>query len=311
MLTIFSVPKPFSADFASIQRNAIESWTRLDPRPNIVLIGDEDGVVETAGDLSVLHSGDIARNEFGTPLLNDVFSRAESLAVSDTMCFINADIILMSDFAAAVSSIRDWRRSFLMVGRRWNVEIKGALDFSDDWESRLLESVRSRGEASSAYWIDYFVFPRGLFGAMPPFAVGRPAYDNWLIWRARAMGATVVDASSAVMAVHQRHDYSHVSDVHTGFVPVSKGLHPLSQGGEAARNRELLGSWTHFQTIEHATRVMTSDLRLRIALGPRHLAARAGLPVRRLVEVSRPLRHKLGIRAGAVKRLWTRFSPKS
>ena len=39
MLTILSTPKGFAGLFAVIQRNAIESWTRLEPRPQIILFG--------------------------------------------------------------------------------------------------------------------------------------------------------------------------------------------------------------------------------------------------------------------------------
>ena len=76
-----------------------------------------------------------------------------------------------------------------------------------------------RAPCASARWpkaaravptaIDYFVFTAGLFDPLPPFVVGRARFDNWLVWQARQRGA-VVDATRAVVAVHQRHDYAHV-----------------------------------------------------------------------------------------------------
>ena len=60
-------------------------------------------------------------------------------------------------------------------------------------------------------WLDWFLFTRGLFDRMPEFAVGRAAFDNWLIWAARDRQAAVVDTSDVVPALHQRHDHSHVA----------------------------------------------------------------------------------------------------
>jgi hypothetical protein len=73
MLTLFAIPKHFRGHIATIQRNAIASWTRLNPRPEIMLFGNEDGAAETARELGLRHFPEVARNEFGTPLLGDLF----------------------------------------------------------------------------------------------------------------------------------------------------------------------------------------------------------------------------------------------
>jgi hypothetical protein len=39
--------------------------------------------------------------------------------------------------------------------------------------------------------------------------IGRVFWDQWLVWKAGSMGAAVVDASEAVMAIHQNHDYGY------------------------------------------------------------------------------------------------------
>jgi len=57
--------------------------------------------------------------------------------------------------------------------------------------------------------LDYFIFPCGLFRDIPPFAVGRPAWDNWLVYKARSLGLPVIDATKMVTAIHQNHAYSH------------------------------------------------------------------------------------------------------
>jgi hypothetical protein len=65
-----------------IQRNAITSWTKLNPRPEIFLFGEEKGTAEIAAELQIGHLRDIRRNEFGTPLLSDLMQRAKEVSKS-------------------------------------------------------------------------------------------------------------------------------------------------------------------------------------------------------------------------------------
>ena len=46
MLTLFAIPKPFRGQSDLIQRNAITSWTRIEPRPDVLLFGNEEGTAE-------------------------------------------------------------------------------------------------------------------------------------------------------------------------------------------------------------------------------------------------------------------------
>ena len=71
-LTILAMPKPFRGHIGIIQRNAIRSWTLLRPSCEIVLFGDDTGVSAAAAELGVRHVPNVARNEYGTPLVNDV-----------------------------------------------------------------------------------------------------------------------------------------------------------------------------------------------------------------------------------------------
>jgi glycosyltransferase involved in cell wall biosynthesis len=124
------------------------------------------------------------------------------------------------------------------------VNLEVALDFTQsDWEDRLQRYVEQHGRPRPPDWIDYFVFSKGLYRQVPPFAVGRTSFDNWLIWEARAQGSVVIDASAAVTAIHQNHGYGH---------------HPQGQAGvfdgpEAKFNRALMGGRRRYFTISDAT----------------------------------------------------------
>jgi hypothetical protein len=211
-LTIFATPKKFEGHIGIIQRNAIASWTRMQPKPEVILFGTEPGTSENAEEFGLRHVARVKCNDWGTPLVSDLFAQAEALGSGAVLCYVNADILLFDDFAQAVSRVTAWSRSFLMVGRRTDMEVKDAIEFQrDDWAAQVRGRARHEGKLQIARSIDYFAVSRGLYPAMPPLAIGRFWWDNWLLWKARSLGAKVVDASNAVLVVHQNHDYSHTS----------------------------------------------------------------------------------------------------
>ena len=77
-------------------------------------------------------------------------------------------------------------------------------------EIKLREQALSSGEFYTPWGVDFFVFPRVQYQQVPDFAIGRPAWDNWMINHAHTQGWTTVDVTRSVVAVHQNHDYSHL-----------------------------------------------------------------------------------------------------
>ncbi len=252
MLTLFTTLKPNRGHVAVIQRNALRSWSLL-PECETIVFGGEAGVAGLAAEVGARHVPKVARNEHGTPLVSDLFAQAERLARHDLLTYVNGDIMLMRDLLEAVEAVRRAGLSrFLMVGKRWNVDLPLTWDFAQvDWEEALRRYVHRRG---ALYWhwaIDYFVFPRGQWGAIPPFAIGRPVWDNWMLYRAWELGAAIVDATEAVMAVHQNHDYTHVGP--------RMDQQAVWSGPEAQHNRALAGICGRYQfSIHNATHRLTA-----------------------------------------------------
>jgi hypothetical protein len=301
MLSIFAFPKPFRGHIATIQRNAISSWVRLRPPCEIFLFGDEEGTAEVAKELGTCHVSEMARNEYGTPLLSDVFEKGEQSAKHGLLCYVNCDIILGSDFMRAVEKVSRWTHRFLMVGECWNLDLTEPLAFDRPmWEENLKASVRQIGKRRGPFSIDYFVFPRGLYQQLPPFALGRPRFDQWLIWKARHLGAAVVDATPVVMAVHQNHDYSHVPG----------GLPPhIFPGEEGTRNEKLAGGLWHCYGIEEATHKFLATGLRRNWTGHllhkflwRRVKQAKGRFFWRAMKLTRAPRHALGLHIGNMKR---------
>lgn len=58
-------------------------------------------------------------------------------AKNEILCFVCCDIILIPDFIRAVEKIKNEER-FLMVGQRWDIDLKGKIDFKNpEWEKNL------------------------------------------------------------------------------------------------------------------------------------------------------------------------------
>lgn len=284
-VTIVAVPKPFCGHIAVIQRNAIESWTKLVPRPDIFLFGDEDGTAQCAAGLAARHFPGVARNRFGTPLLSDVFRQTDQAARTSLVAYVNADIILPATIGQALATIQGSFPEFLAVGRRTNLDVREPLDFSENWQTSLWTRAAREGRLNSHTGIDFFVFPRGFYADTPPLAVGRAWFDQWCIKSACARHVPVVDVTRFVPVLHQDHDYSHVS-----------GGQPWAYGGDEAReNLAIYGERPHTYTILSATHVLTRQGRVRRAFfRSERLAARTWM-WKLFVEKTYPLRKRLGL----------------
>ena len=246
MLTIFSTPKPFRGHIGIIQRNALKSWTLLHPDIEIILFGDDDGSADVCRELGLRHEPHVDRGDSGMKRIDYMFGKAQATARHDIVCHVNCDIVLMDDFIRAVERVRTAYPRFLMVGRRWDTPLAAPVDFSDpNWRQKIRSLAVAANQQRDGWWIDYFLFSRGLYdNQMPHFVIGTVRWDNWLVWKALDLKLPVVDASEAVLAVHQNHDYSY---------------HPLGkkgvwEGQESQRNLELAGGSDRMRTIAHATR---------------------------------------------------------
>jgi hypothetical protein len=209
-ITLFSAPKPFTdPHIATIQRNAIKSWTLL-PDVEILLLGEETGLTEAARDLGVTHIPEVKRNANGTPLISSMFQLTRENSHSDLLCIINADMILMPDFVEAAKQVKGRKSNFVLLSQRWDSDMTQPLDFTEGWQDKLRNTVHATGSLHRPAGSDFFLFPQSCYTDIPNFAIGRAGWDNWMIYKARHEGWPVVDCTPSVMIVHQNHDYSHL-----------------------------------------------------------------------------------------------------
>jgi hypothetical protein len=233
MITLFTSTKPFQGAAAICQRNSIACWRRLEPSCEVLLIGEETGSADVARELGARLIPDVERNEFGTPLLRSIFLVAETHASFSVLLYANADILFTNRLIRAAQALATWRKPYMMFGRRWDTDIREPFDFTPaDWENRLEGFAREHGKLAIKSALDYFMFPKGAWGGakglaeFPPIVIGRPPWDNWIVFWALARGMDVINSSDYFLAIHQNHDYGHHPDGQKG----------VYAGKEARRN---------------------------------------------------------------------------
>lgn len=245
-LSLFAAPKPFKGQANIIQRNAVQSWLRLTPRPDIMLFGDEEGIAGICEEFGLRHIPDLPYDDRGVPRLDELFLLAQAEARADILCYVNADIILFNDLLRVTACAGRKFPDFLLVGERVDYDLSEEIDFSDPlWAEKLLARALDTGRMHAPTGMDYFVFTPGLWKDIPPLALGRCTWDPWLLDNALRAGHPVVDCSAAVTIIHQNHDYAHLEGGREAVY--------ASREIGSKRNRALAGSATRLNNVHLAS----------------------------------------------------------
>ena len=231
MITIFATPKNFEGIFNTIQNNALNSWRALSPDIEVIIFGDSKGSKVAAEMINAKYVPEVKCSPQGVPYLSDLFYKAGKIAKYSILMFINADIILPDNFLSVVQITSRSFSNFLIVGHRWDMDVVDIVNFHDPieseqfWKSALKKSIKY-----TCTGIDYFVFRKNSLKNLPEFAIGRPGYDNWMLWNARRRFIPIIDASNAIKVIHQNHDYRVYTDPKLFPDPDSLANKKLHQG---------------------------------------------------------------------------------
>jgi len=251
MLTIFCTAKPFKGPIGVIQLNALNSWACLQPRPEVLLFGDDEGSELISDQLQIRHIPVVKKSAAGLPLLSDMFEMAQSLATNNLVCYLDADIILTNDFIPAIRQVAQFRKPNMLVGASWTVQQETPIDFTvDGWQEELRKrSVPPTRNNRGIWGVDYFVFPKGSLPNFPPFAVGRPGWDNWLLYHVRSRGMALINGTPLITAIHQDHYFEYGT-------AGPKGQLLLWEGEDGRNNLDIVGSTNRLFSIADATHVL-------------------------------------------------------
>jgi hypothetical protein len=291
LITLFSAPKPFTnPHIATIQRNAIKSWTLL-PDVEVILLGEEEGLAEVACEFGVKHIPQVECNASGVPLISSMFQIARENAASALLCIVNADMILLSDFVEAARRSRLQRDTFVLLSQRWDLDITQPIEFTEGWQDRLLSTVHRQGKLHRPAGSDFFLFPKSCYTDIPAFTIGRAGWDNWMIYKARREDWAVIDGTPSVMIVHQNHDYSHLPGGKTHYDHPDTNENIRLAGGQANIRYTILDS-THRLVGGKLARPQMTSLRLTRKLELFLRAIFFFLPENMLENIARPKRWK-------------------
>ena len=208
MITLFATTKDFTGIYKTIQMNALKSWRSISNDIEIIIFGDSKGSKEAAEEVGAEYIPNVKCSDRETPLLSDLFQQADEKAKYSILTFINADIILPENFFDEVMTVSKCFNKFLMVGHRWDMDVDDIIEFENDNEqNNFWERVKINSEKHACSGIDYFVYKRNQWKKLPDFIIGRPGFDNWLIWKARRKLFPVIDGTESIQVVHQNHPW--------------------------------------------------------------------------------------------------------
>ena len=194
-------------------------------------MGDDEGYAAAARDFGIEHVKDVECGASRLPLVNSMVRIAEARARNELMLYVAADTLLFDDLVAAAGVVRKRFEKFCIVAGRHHIRLDEPIDFG---AAGWADSIRARATGTTRDDImagDVFLYSRGLWGEIPAFSEGRTAVDNWLHYRTLERKGALVDATPAVMTLHQDHDYSHHP----------QGVQGVFYGADASENRRLAG----------------------------------------------------------------------
>lgn len=237
MLTLFTTCKPFKGSARIHQTNALRSWELMVPKPHVIVYGMEGGVYDICQRTGAEQKGRVPKVD-DLPLLDEMFKMVQQDAPSDLISFSNSDIIHVDGLPEAVNRAAErFPDGFLGVCRRWDIVFNEEYAFHGDWRRKMKQLIVREGVLHSRCSSDIFAFKRPLWD-LPSFAVGRPGWDNWMMWRATDIGWPVVDLTPVVTLAHPKHGYGPNASMNV--------LDFWRDNALAERNRNLSGPNTQY-----------------------------------------------------------------
>ena len=204
MITFFTIPKPFKGHYDIIQKNAVLSWKKIEPKCEILIYGDEKSIINFSKSNELKCIKKFKSNSYGTPLIDDIWDSAKKYSSNDLICYINTDIILLPDFVKLKKLIYPNFLQLVDVGTLTSETI----DFNSDWVESIIKDLKKHGKLHGETGVD-FLFPKNIMPKMPEFAIGRGWWDNWILHNIKSRSIPLIDATE-IISIHQNHDYSHV-----------------------------------------------------------------------------------------------------
>ncbi|EDQ92757.1 uncharacterized protein MONBRDRAFT_4746 [Monosiga brevicollis MX1] len=191
------------------QRRAIESWVKLEPKPEIVLVGYGAGYEDVAAEFGCVISRHLDMNFKMLPLAGSLVHLASEWD-TDVSVIVNSDILLTQSLPDAIAKVRSQFTDWFITGARYDLDELPPMyeparpDFN---EAAFMGYVKTKGTLHTAGGL---LTPRYDVTHM----TGKSKFDNWFVHEVIQAGyRDVVDTTESVVAVHVQHDYTSASGV--------------------------------------------------------------------------------------------------
>lgn len=210
-MTFITIPYPLkNRHHYMTMKLSISSWLSLSDKTRVLLFicqqeFDKTGqftseIEKIFGKNRLIFIGDVCSNSKGIPLINEWFIQGIKQSSSKYVTFINSDIVISPKWWKTVKKILTIpnfsEKPFVILARRLNVRLNyskiNGINFSRYKKKpfkllKILDSIilnSTYQKLSSKRAIDIFTFradePPFNPTDIPPFLIGRYAWDNWI-----------------------------------------------------------------------------------------------------------------------------------
>jgi hypothetical protein len=181
------------------------------------------GIEEVATALGVDYSGDLETDAAGQDRLDSFMAIGERAAKADTIMFINSDIFLGPGFVKLLKELLQrpecQEKPFLISGIRYVFPMDDELEFNpfvQSVEDYAQKHIYGDGPKRFANlrpdMLDFFIFKPHTYKVIPPFRIGKSAWDNWLFAEALRLGFNTISGGWSppiLYCIHPEHDRPH------------------------------------------------------------------------------------------------------
>ncbi|KAK3085398.1 hypothetical protein FSP39_002737 [Pinctada imbricata] len=210
ILTLFttwiSTPEKYDC-----HNNTLFNWNSLKPLVQPVLFTNDIASKNEAlqKGWQVLPLG-VTRTKYEVPVLRYMYMDVMKISSSPLLAYANGDILFTSNLIVTLQSLLNDIKTnnisqtnpLLMIGQRTNVKSVALEEIQTSYKMHLM--AKTRGKLFSAWGEDYFITSRNYpWKTFPDVIIGRLAYDNWMVWNAKRLKFTTIDATKTLLAVHQ------------------------------------------------------------------------------------------------------------
>ena len=205
LLTLFTTWND-NKDKYLVHNLTVKNWLSMRPYIIPVIFTNESGLAKECErqDWNVFPVK--VESAGGIPVLKYMYKKVMEIYNTTFYAYSNSDILFTDTLIHTLLSLKNssihLEGTVMIVGKRTNVQYVTEIEGSS-WTS-LTSVAKTRGNLSFGNAEDYFITPRTYpWDNIAEVVIGRPAYDNWLVYNARKQKHMIIDATDTLLAVHQ------------------------------------------------------------------------------------------------------------